>query len=140
MFTASFEIIARQNLPQQRSALGAKVYLDRYLYPVLVIPLQHNIRLMTPDELPLYDRLTAEPPLDGEEEASIVNEMENLNIAGASSRPRETGRVIVGYDDDETSLIAVDMSITGKLIVGVDDIGRAWVWVGSCDFARLDGA
>ncbi|VDB99636.1 unnamed protein product [Peniophora sp. CBMAI 1063] len=137
--SASFEIITRLDLPQQRSALGARVYNDKHLYPVLAIPLQHSIRLLAPGDLPLYDRQTAVPPLEGEEDVAIAHEMGNLSLTGGRSRSKETARIIT-KPGEEATLLAVDMSLTGRLIIGVDDMGRAWVWVGSCDFARVDSS
>lgn len=86
---------------------------------------------MTPHELPLYDRRDAIPPLEGEDDAAIINDMGNLNLAGASPQTKETACIM----DDETTLIAVDVAIAGRLIVSIDENGRAWVWIGSCDFA-----
>ena len=137
--TASFEIFARLELPQHQSSLRTKVYNDIHLRPLLAIPLQHSIRLVLPDEFPLYDRRAAVRPLDDEDDAAIIEEMGQLNLTGERRLSRETERITVAFDGNEgASLRSLDLALMGGLIVGVDDDGQAWVWIGSCDFARDD--
>ena len=114
--------------------MGAKVFNDRYFYPILAIPHSDSIRFVMAGELPPYNKLKETPPLDSEDDAAIISGMNNLDLGGANSSSKETARII--KFDEEASLVAVDVGLAGKLVVGVDDNGCAWVWVGSCDFAR----